>query len=1534
MRTEIEVDPDAETWELPLSVPVPPHVTEIYVLAELISTEGETPTVEWSGRGGPYLPTASNQRRIAALVLFRGPPANLDVKSVRVEPTELAFEEGQERTLSAQVEGPAGIVPFWGTLDPDVATVDGDGTVRGLLPGEARIVVEVGAHSATAIVTVLQRVAEIRTDVAAVEADALGAEIRIGAEPVDPRGALVSGRSLTWVVSPAGLLESTGEGTFRTLAVGEGEVVIGVAGTPDVEARVPVRVTQKPVRLEITPAEFRFGYLGQRLHGTVAAWDRNDHSISHVQAAWSTSAPGVVAMQEPGIFEAVADGEALITARVDQVEVSAPAVVARTAAAVQVLPDATTLTFLGAEQTLVAVAVDAGGAELPGTAVEWSVTDGAVLALEADGASAVVRALAAGNTTVMARHGEALGTAGVTVLPVATAIEVVQAAGPTGRVGEPVQPAPVVRVVDSGGSPVADVAVTLRILQGGGSVDPSTVSTQQDGQVGPATWVLGETPGTHILEISADGLEPVLFEVEAAAGAPAELVLVTGGGQSAPAGSPVPVVPVVRVADGFGNLLEGVDVEFTVAGGGGTVTPPLATTDADGIAAVQEWILGSTPGTNTLHARVGDLDVLSILAEGVGTQFPWLALGRDADAWEDGPHYSADGVTWTAAATFTTAEYWQRLIHGGGRWLALSGSNFIFVSEDGLAWTRVTLPTSENLFDAAWNGDRFVVVGRDGTILVSTDGLVWQTVASGTTENLSGVAWNGAQWLVVGRETLRVSEDALTWLELDTPAPRAMEHLTWNGTVWISPSFDGLWVSPDGADWQHRSLGGDNPVALAWTGDTWVATTWDGTIWVSTDPDGAQWTREYAGTEQVFWYSSVASDGQRTFAVGYTDVGSTIEPLFLERVNGAWEARDAGPWDWLLPVATSTPVPVNPAPLARILSPASETTLEEGQTVTLSGEGWDPQSQSFLPDASLTWYSDLDGRLGTGATFVTSELAFGIHRITLVVEEPDGATHSASIHLVIDGPTQWVAVGRDAANDLRIFTSPDGVDWMPRVTPGQPSAAARIWWTGAEWIVGGTSSAGGWFFRSADGRTWDSVPTSGLYTLSDLGWNGGQWVAVSSAEREIFTSADLATWTLRRDGGSLRPFTPAWNGQQWLLAGSNQGDLVRSTDGAAWETFSSGAPATHYRAGWTGARWILTGNSFDPFYSSADGTIWEAMPGAPGYPARDLLCGGSQCVVVGDAGAVHYTTDGVSWTAGTSGTGAHLQAVGWDGTAWLAGSSSTTVIRSADGATWTPVEPGYRTFSRLFRISGKHLDVPNRAPEVALTAPADRAVFAEAAAITFQGSAVDPEDGPLSGAALEWRSNRDGVIGTGTSVLSTLSRGIHNVQLRAQDGNGAAAAEKVTVRTGLDSWIVVGTYNREMAWSAAAADPTTWTVYSSRFSTAPVDGQIPHAVAYGDDAIIGVSTRGEIFSSPGGLEWARVGRPVTTPLNAVAWNGDHWVIVGNAGTILHSPDGQNWTLVNSAGNHLRDVAWNGSYWVVVGFNGAVLTSPEGITWTA
>jgi len=88
--------------------------------------------------------------------------------------------------------------------------------------------------------------------------------------------------------------------------------------------------------------------------------------------------------------------------------------------------------------------------------------------------------------------------------------------------------------------------------------------------------------------------------------------------QSVAVGGTVPVLPSVRVATATDRPVPGVRVSFAVRSGGGAIPGAEQVTDANGVARVGSWTLGSEPGVNTLTATIAELPAVEVVFRAVG----------------------------------------------------------------------------------------------------------------------------------------------------------------------------------------------------------------------------------------------------------------------------------------------------------------------------------------------------------------------------------------------------------------------------------------------------------------------------------------------------------------------------------------------------------------------------------------------------------------------------------------------------------------------------------------------------------------------------------------------------------------------------------------------------------------------------------------------------------------------------------------------------------------------------------------------------
>lgn len=149
--------------------------------------------------------------------------------------------------------------------------------------------------------------------------------------------------------------------------------------------------------------------------------------------------------------------------------------------------------------------------------------------------------------------------------------------------------------------------------------------------------------------------------------------------------------------------------------------------------------------------------------------------------------------------------------------------------------------------------------------------------------------------------------------------------------------------------------------------------------------------------------------------------------------------------------------------------------------------------------------------------------------------------------------------------------------------------------------------------------------------------------------------------------------------------------------------------------------------------------------------------------------AVQYSADdGKTWltlATGLSGTSFDVDS------GYLQGSRTCLVrVLASDGLNMTVAQSG--TF-------GVELHSPSVQIQSAQAEGRDRHV-------TLAGAATDADDGPLSGDNLVWSSDRDGRLGTGSTLVAPLSPGVHTITLTAadSDGNAVTTTTNVTVAPG------------------------------------------------------------------------------------------------------------------------------------------------------
>ena len=145
----------------------------------------------------------------------------------------------------------------------------------------------------------------------------------------------------------------------------------------------------------------------------------------------------------------------------------------------------------------------------------------------------------------------------------------------------------------------------------------------------------------------------------------------------------------------------------------------------------------------------------------------------------------------------------------------------------------------------------------------------------------------------------------------------------------------------------------------------------------------------------------------------FTGAGFSTSTLSVGSHQISAEVTDSG-GAFALDAITLT-INANQDPTVSISAPSNGTSVIETDPVTFAGAASDPEDGDLT--AGISWSSNLDGTIGSGAGFTTAALSVGNHTITASVTDAYGATDNAVI---------TVNVAANTAPMVAITSPPNG----------------------------------------------------------------------------------------------------------------------------------------------------------------------------------------------------------------------------------------------------------------------------------------------------------------------------------------------------------------------------------------------------------------------------------------------------------------------------------------------------------------------------
>jgi hypothetical protein len=343
--------------------------------------------------------------------------------------------------------------------------------------------------------------------------------------------------------------------------------------------------------------------IGDTIHFAATIADKNGSILVGARPTWTTGDSTVASANTDGAIVARGPGTTTVTVIVGSLVATSRLVVKQKVAGVVVSSGAgdTAVALLeGSQLQLRARALDARGHGIVQAGAAWHIDDSSVAVLDPSG---VLSGRVAGRSVVSARIEGKAGYLPISVVTTAANLAVVGGGAQRAAAGQPLPQPVVVRATNRRGEPAAGKAVTFRLGDGGGKVEPASATTDADGRA-RTSWTLGDYPGRQTLFATVENVDSATAIVAESDPVPANTRVVAISEQlRAPAGETLADSIVVRVTDSTGRALGDVPVSWS-APDGGQVEALAPRTDSLGIARAR-WTLAKKVGTQRVRAQVG-----------------------------------------------------------------------------------------------------------------------------------------------------------------------------------------------------------------------------------------------------------------------------------------------------------------------------------------------------------------------------------------------------------------------------------------------------------------------------------------------------------------------------------------------------------------------------------------------------------------------------------------------------------------------------------------------------------------------------------------------------------------------------------------------------------------------------------------------------------------------------------------------------------------------------------------------------------------
>jgi len=609
-------------------------------------------------------------------------------------------------------------------------------------------------------------------------------------------------------------------------------------------------------------------------------------------------------------------------------------------------------------------------------------------------------------------------------------------------------------------------------------------------------------------------------------------------------------------------------------------------------------------------------------------------LGQTNDPLDHWQRYDPAPSNFFSSVGFLNGQFWG------------VGCGTVWGSQDGTNWACSGFVPMDVPLGIAYGNGTYVVVGEDGydPELDGTAGLI--------TTSPDGVVWT-AQSGPPGYSVF--GGPAGFWFPEAGPDGNAVVY--GNGlfvvAVTLEDSTPAFLTSPDGVQWAIQTFGDIHAisslifgnglfVALGYTGDFGAG----GQSFLLTSQDGQLWTKHAGGTGG--WLDWVGY-GNGTFVLG-SGLGQ------LQAVAASTDLQT-----WTTNAAQGT-AGFYPGSIA----------YGDGVFVAAGGAGavW------TSPDG-LQWASHDSGISNTLYSVANGNGVFVASSRSPPVTSSDGVHWTAakpaipvSMYDVVFARGRFVAVGQQTGSSADYpsqgvsMTSTDGAHWSIAYT-GTTQCLSVVYADGLFVAVGGDQVV-----TSPDGLNWTPRVSGTANSIQSVAYGNGLLVGVGWSGT-VITSTNGTDWISRNPATNVSMMQVVYgNGVFVALWESQDGSILVSTNGADWQIRDCGATDWVWGLGSGDGMLFVVGRQ--SLLVSTNGSDWFTLGSGifPWYDTGNLKYAHGTFLIVCGSGDIYASTNATDWVLHNTGCGQDLSGLAYGNNTFVAVGEGGTILQSAPTPSW------------------------------------------------------------------------------------------------------------------------------------------------------------------------------------------------------------------------------------------------------------------------